>query len=191
MNIDNYHTLYIVFLVLAIIFLLLTILFFFIFNIKKIISVKTGYEKKQSIKETIQINQTEDIKKRKKYKSSSFRLPSEELLSEKLSSGQLIEQKKNEKEDKDITKEQWVGDGDTVKLQHSSVEETVILSHNAKEQEQGTVVLGMPQQDNTYNLGQIKHYNIDKYILKDNEFFNIIETQIEISTKNIINDKTN
>lgn len=78
MTLEVYHTLFIVFLVITIILFVLLIVFFFIFDIWKIISIKTGWAVKQSVKELYKINQKEDNAKRKKYKANSVSFKKED-----------------------------------------------------------------------------------------------------------------
>lgn len=115
MNIENYNTLYTIFLVLTFVFIIIDIVLFFVFDIKKIISVKTGYAKKQSIKE---MNQSKE-------------------------------------------------DGTTV-LQNSFDEDTVLLN-----QDEVTAVLS-------------RSNDLQKYVLKAGEFFEVVYSEMVIPSKNII-----
>ena len=72
MTLESFQTLYTVFLVLTIIFLILSIVFFFVFDIRKIFSIKTGRALRKSVQELNEINKSEDNRKRKKYKSCSM-----------------------------------------------------------------------------------------------------------------------
>lgn len=118
MNIENYNMLYIVFLILTFVFLIIDIILFFVFNISKIISVKTGYAKKQSIKEMNQIQQSQEK-------------------------------------------------GTTV-LQNFSDEDTVLLN-----QDEVTAVLS-------------QNNDLQKYVLKAGEFFDVVYSEMVIPSKNII-----
>ena len=229
MNIENYNTLYTIFLVLTFVFLIMDIILFFAFDIRKIISVKTGYAKKQSIKETNQINQTEDNKRRKRYKGSSFKMATGELISEQLISEQLKSQElRRQTNDLQIKQAQVDGttvlqtssDQGTVLLNHDEITEemqgTVVLSQNQKPEEtqgtvvlsqsqkpeeiQGTVVLSQSQiqeekegtivlnaaQQYTCELVQNQNNNIQKYVFKAGEFFEIAYSEMKIPSENII-----
>lgn len=180
MNIETYHTLYIVFLVLAIIFFVISIILFFVFDIRKIISIKSGYAIKQSIKETNEMNQREDNKRRKKYKGSSIRISSEELISEQLISGQL-----NKTEEIKYTQDSENDQESTTLLVNNTMKETEILDHKKKEEKEGTVVLGMSNQI-TAEIVTNYETNLKQYVLKEGEFFDVIETMIVIPSENII-----
>ena len=77
MTLETFQTLYIVFLVLTIVFLILSIVFFFVFDIRKIFSIKTGRAVRKSVQELNEINRSEDNRKRKKYKGHSMQLSKE------------------------------------------------------------------------------------------------------------------
>ena len=68
-RLENYHILFTVFLVITISFIILLIILFFVLDIKKIISVKTGFAVRKSIKELNVMNRYEDNKKYKGYNS--------------------------------------------------------------------------------------------------------------------------
>lgn len=96
MTLEVYHTLFIVFLVITIILLVLLLVFFFVFDIRKIISIKTGWAVKQSVKELYKINQKEDNVKRKKYKANSvslYKKQKEDLSGQKI---ETVEEQKKE-----------------------------------------------------------------------------------------------
>lgn len=71
-TLENYNTLFVIFLIITIILFIVLIVFFFVFDIRKIISIKTGWAVKQSMKELNEINQREDNRQRKKYKGHSI-----------------------------------------------------------------------------------------------------------------------
>ncbi len=77
MTLETFQTLYIVFMVLTIVFLILSIVFFFVFDIRKIFSIKTGRAVRKSVQELNEINRSEDNRKRKKYKGHSMQLSKE------------------------------------------------------------------------------------------------------------------
>lgn len=77
MSIQTYHQLYIIFLVAAIVLFVLAGVMFFLFDVRKIISIKTGHAMKMSIKELERINSSEDNTGRKKYKGHSLKLSKE------------------------------------------------------------------------------------------------------------------
>lgn len=77
MSLENYRTLFITFLVITVILCIVLITLYFLFDIWKIIRIKTGWAMKQSIKKLNEMNQQDAVKKRKKYKgrSGSFSNP--------------------------------------------------------------------------------------------------------------------
>ncbi len=96
MTLEVYHTLFIVFLVITIILFVLLIVFFFVFDIRKIISIKTGWAVKQSVKELDKINQKEDNAKRKKYKANSvsfYKKENDDLSGQQI---EIVEEQKKE-----------------------------------------------------------------------------------------------
>ncbi|MCM1159243.1 MAG: hypothetical protein NC300_08920 [Bacteroidales bacterium] len=70
MDIATYRTLFTVFLILTIIFAVLTAVLFFLFDIKKIISVKTGYAVRKSVKQVNALNQKENEEQKIKKKAA-------------------------------------------------------------------------------------------------------------------------
>ena len=71
MSLGNYRILFIVFLVITVILGIVLIAMYFSFDIWRIIQIKTGWAVKQSIKELNEMNQQDDVKKRKRYKGRS------------------------------------------------------------------------------------------------------------------------
>ena len=133
MSLENYHTLFILFLIITIVLGIALIVMFFLFDIWKIIRIKTGWAMKESIKEMNEINQQNDTKKRKKYKghSVSFHPSSEEI-----------------KEDEDTTYNL------KLKLELEDQEETIVLHSEEQktdvlDEKDGTIVLqeNQPIQD--------------------------------------------
>ncbi|MDE5778019.1 MAG: hypothetical protein K2I10_05865 [Lachnospiraceae bacterium] len=74
MTSDTFNILFIVFLIMGIVLALLTVILFFVFDIRKIISIKTGHAMRQSIRELEEINRSNDNKNRRKYKAHSIEL---------------------------------------------------------------------------------------------------------------------
>ena len=81
MTLETYKTLYMVFLVATIVLFILSVVFFFVFDIRKIFSIKNGRAMRKSVKELNKINRNEDNRNRKKYKGRSMQL-SKELTGE-------------------------------------------------------------------------------------------------------------
>lgn len=77
MTLENYQALFKMFLALTIVFFVLSIVFFFVFDIRKIFSIKTGRAVRKSVQELNEINRNEDNRKRKKYKGHSMQLSKE------------------------------------------------------------------------------------------------------------------
>ena len=77
MTLEIYQTLFTVFLVLTIVFFILSIVFFFVFDIRRIFSIKTGRAVRKSVKELNEINRSEDNRRRKKYKGNSIQINKE------------------------------------------------------------------------------------------------------------------
>lgn len=76
-ELENYHILFTVLLLITIFFIIVLIILFIVFDITKIISVKTGFALKKSIKRLNAINQHEDNISRKKYKGHYIQLKNE------------------------------------------------------------------------------------------------------------------
>lgn len=83
MTLEIYKTLYTVFLVATIILFVLSIVFFFVFDIWKILSIKTGWAIRKSVRQLNEINAKEDNHQRKKYKGRSMQL-NKELAADKM-----------------------------------------------------------------------------------------------------------
>lgn len=77
MTLETYQILFTVFFVLTILFFILSIVFFFVFDIRKIFSIKTGRAVRKSVRELNEINRNEDNRRRKKYKGHSVQLSKE------------------------------------------------------------------------------------------------------------------
>ncbi len=77
MTLEIYQTLFTIFLAATIVLFILSIVLFFVFNIRKIFSIKSGFAIKKSVKELNEINSSEDNRKRKKYKGHSVYLSKE------------------------------------------------------------------------------------------------------------------
>ncbi len=69
-----YQTLFIIFVCLTVACAILSVALYFVFDIRRIISVKTGSAMRQSIRELQEINQNNDDGKRKRYKARSVQL---------------------------------------------------------------------------------------------------------------------
>lgn len=92
MELAEYKLLFTIFLIITIVLFILLIIFFFVFDIRKILLIKTGWAVKQSVKELNEINQNEDNKKRKKYKGHSIQLSKKtNHITEDIKSGNLPE----------------------------------------------------------------------------------------------------
>ena len=67
MTSDTYNILFIVFLIIGILLAVLAAVLFFVFDIRKIVSIKTGMAMRKSVKELSKINRKEDNRHRKRY----------------------------------------------------------------------------------------------------------------------------
>lgn len=168
MTLEVYHTLFIVFLVITIILLVLLIVFIFVFDIRKIISIKTGWAVKQSVKELYKINQKEDNAGRKKYKAHSdslYKTQNEDL------SGQKIETvEEQEKESGTVLQE----------MEIQPIPVTAKLEQETKE----TVPLKMVTESQRIQ----KNPDMEDKRKKE-ELFDIVETKIVMFSDEIITKK--
>lgn len=94
MTSDTYNILFIVFLIIGILLAVLAAALFFVFDIRKIISVKTGMAMRKSIKELNEINKKEDNRNRKRYKGravESYTLDATKELNQQKSGTTVLE----------------------------------------------------------------------------------------------------
>lgn len=71
MTSDTYNILFIVFLIIGILLAVLAAALFFVFDIRKIVSIKTGMAMRKSVKELSEINRKEDNRHRKRYEENA------------------------------------------------------------------------------------------------------------------------
>lgn len=168
MTLEVYHTLFIVFLVITIILFVLLIVFFFVFDIRKIISIKTGWAVKQSVKELYKINQKEDNAERKKYKANSVSLYKKQK--EDLSGLKIETVEELEKEPGAVLQEMEV----------QPIPVTAKLEQDTKE----TVPLKMATESQRIQKNPDME---DKH--KKEELFDIVDTKIVMFSDEIITEK--
>lgn len=164
-TLKNYNTLFIIFLIITVILFILLVTLFFVFDIRKIVRVKTGLSIKQSVKEINEINQEEGNRQRKKYRSHSIQLfknQSDNLL-EQSSSLRVSNKKANLRNSTELSPDTTV----TVQLKQKD-NETMVLQTNTNIKP---------------NLSQNISNSGDN--LKG-EFFDIFETKIVMFSNEII-----
>lgn len=116
MTSDTYNILFIVFLIIGILFAVLAAALFFVFDIRKIISVKTGMAMRKSVKELSEINTKEDNRRRQRDRGHAVKpqiLEATEELNQLKNETTVLEN--SEKEQITITPA-------TVMLEHTPVE---------------------------------------------------------------------
>ncbi|MDE6760890.1 MAG: hypothetical protein K2J90_09470 [Lachnospiraceae bacterium] len=169
MTLEVYHTLFIVFLVITIILFVLLFVFFFVFDIRRIISIKTGWAVKQSVKELYRINQKEDNAKRKKYKAHSvslYKKQNEDV------SGQKIETVEEQKKGSDTA------------LQEMEVQPIVSVTVKLDQEAKETVPLKVLTESHRMQKKPDMEYK-----RKEEEPFDIVETKIVMFSDEIITKK--
>lgn len=101
MTSDTYNILCIVFLIIGILLAVLAAALFFVFDIRKIVSVKTGMAMRKSVKELNEINRKEDNRNRKRYKGravESYTLDATKELNQPKSGTTVLENTEKEKD---------------------------------------------------------------------------------------------
>lgn len=108
MTSDTYNILFIVFLIIGILLAVLAAVLFFVFDIRKIVSIKTGMAMRKSVKELSEINRKEDNRHRKRYEEhavESFTLNATKELNQSKSGTTVL---KNIETEQDIILEHTV-----------------------------------------------------------------------------------
>lgn len=131
MTSDTFNILFIVFLIMGIVLALITVILFFAFDIRKIISIKTGHAMRRSIRELEEINRSNDNKKRRKYKAHSVELYKD--YSKDISAGDVIVTDNLEDEPTDLLvseniNKEGTDENETTILQKPDEDETTVLS---------------------------------------------------------------
>ncbi len=169
MTSDTYNILFIVFLIIGILLAVLAAALFFVFDIRKIISVKTGMAMRKSVKELNEINKKEDNRNRKRYK------------------GRAVHMHRNEREKK------LLGDGKEEVYQQAKDEtleiglqkkETTVLRRDKNEitaESQVTAIL-----DSRLEKQEIEETQITEQSDQPVGLFHITETKIVIFSSEII-----
>lgn len=87
MTSDAYNILFIVFLIVGILLAVLAVALFFVFDIRKIISIKTGMAMRKSVKELSGNNRKEDNRHRRRYKGHAVHMHRNESEKKLLGNG--------------------------------------------------------------------------------------------------------
>lgn len=174
MTLEVFQTLFTVFLVLTIVFLILSIVFFFVFDIRKIFSIKTGRAVRKSVKELNEINRSEDNRRRKKYKGHSMQLSKELTGDFERVTGEITGTTRNTGNitDDSVVTEQ-LDNNETVILKQESVvanETEVLISPNTVTSETEVLIVPRDEIEDNPNLSVITEES-----LAVTGLFNIIE----------------
>lgn len=169
MTSDTYNILFIVFLIIGILFAVLAAALFFVFDIRKIISVKTGMAMRKSVKELSEINTKEDNRRRQRYKGHAVHMYGNEREKKILEDGK--EEVYQQTEDK------------TVEIELPKKETAVLRKdENDKTTEsQATAIL-----DSRMRKQEIEGIHVAKQADQSVGLFQITETKIVISSSEII-----
>lgn len=167
MTLKTYHTLFIVFLVITIILFILLVALFFMLDIRKIISIKTGWAVKQSTRELYKINQKEDNKKRKTYKGKSIPLYKKQDDNTFIRESDNMNNRSGNKQFNSSNEE----------ASKSDVSVTVKLGQAAKETVPLTIFT---------KTGVLQTISDSKNEGQEDEIFNIVETKIVMFSDEII-----
>lgn len=163
-TLENYNTLFVIFLIITIILFIVLIVFFFVFDIRKIICIKTGWAVKQSVKELNEINQREDNRQRKKYKGHSIQL-------NKSQSKDFLENDLNI-----VDKEDSIAEKDFIQGEESIATVTIEL----EQEDKGTILL------ETNRKSDLSSEIEDSGKELKREPFNIFESKVIIFSNEII-----
>lgn len=167
-TLENYNTLFVIFLVITIILFILLVVFFFVFDIRKIIRIKTGWAVKQSVRELNEINQREDNRQRKKYKGHSVQLYKDH-------SDDLLEYDSNTTNKNDIGIE-----SDSVHCVEEISESIGTVTVDLEQKDKETMLLGTGvEPDSSWEI-------IDSGDELEGEIFNIFETKVIVFSDEII-----
>lgn len=169
MTSDTYNILFIVFLIIGILLAVLAAVLFFVFDIRKIVSIKTGMAMRKSVKELSEINRKEDNRHRKRYEEHAVYMNRNESEKKLLGDGkeEVYQQAENE------TLEIGLQKKETTVLRRDGDEKTT--------ESQVTAIL-----DSRLEKQEIEETQIPEQTNQPVGLFQITETKIVIFSSEII-----